>query len=885
MSKGDTIVTVSDSDVAIIGMACRFPGADSVDRFWDVLRDGQETLTLYSDEELQAAGVPADRLADPHYVKAAQTIPGVDLFDAGLFQFTHDEAEILDPQHRVFLECALEALERAGHDPERSHEHIGVYAGAGMNTYLPDNLGDRYRAGSSVDRYRLMLANDKDFLATRVSYKLNLRGPSVSINTACSTSLVAVHTACLGLLGGECDMALAGAVHLSLHDKGYEYQEGMIFSPDGHCRAFDAQARGTVIGSGSGVVILKRLADALADGDWIHAVIKGTAINNDGANKTGYTAPSIDGQAGVIADAQNAAGVAPETVSYVEAHGTGTPLGDPIEVAALTNAFRQETDAVGFCALGSVKTNVGHLDTAAGMAGLTKVALMMEHGSLVPSLHFESPNPEIDFNASPFFVNTRTTEWRAHDGPLRAGVSSFGIGGTNAHAVLEQAPERPTPVRTRDSELLVLSARSGEALKQTAADLARYLRQHSDLDLAAVATTLGLGRRAYGHRLALVATSTREAAMALALGDTEQIIQGAAGAQPTQPIFVLSAGEVDPDGAEALRRSVPAYREAVERCAEALGQANDDPGLRDAGATVAGFVHEYATAMTLASWGLEPAGLAADTPAGLAVAAALTESLSLEDALAWVRGTAPAQLDVPRWPVFSTRTGNWMSEEESRSAGNWTADGDLPALDTLTAGDTGRPVRLTAGETPVRGLHALLALVGELWAHGAPVDFAKVQEGAELRRVPLPPRPFERRRHWIEPHETSSPETATNTERLAARLDPQDGRYNATLLTDYLVEEVARLLGDDQQAGVDTNLFELGLDSLMLVEVTAKLGKELDFEVPATAFVEYPTIRAFVDNLTELMGYGPPTEGATPASDGRLSRRAQRAAARADGNA
>lgn len=872
-------MTIANSDVAIVGMACRFPGADSVERFWDVLRVGRETLTRYTDAELLAAGVPAERLSDPRYVKAAQTIPDIDMFDSDLFQFTNDEADILDPQHRVFLECALEAFERAGYDPDRSPGRIGVYAGAGMNAYLLDNLLDRYRTGASVDRFRLMLANDKDFLATRVSYKLNLRGPSVNINTATSTSLVAVHAACLSLCGGECDMALAGAVHLAFRDQGYDYQEGMIFSPDGHCRAFDAKAKGTIFGSGAGVVILKRLADALADGDWIHAVIKGTAVNNDGSDKTGYTAPSIDGQAAVITDALNVADVSPEAVSYVEAHGTGTLMGDPIEVAALTKAFRRRTGALGFCALGSVKTNIGHLNHAAGMAGLMKVALMLEHGSLVPSLHFESPNPAIDFDASPFFVATRTTEWRRHDGPLRAGVSCFGLGGTNAHAVLEQVPERASPIRVRDLELLALSARSEEALQQTAAELARHLAQHRDLDIAAIAATLSLGRRTYARRLAIVARDTCEAVAALASGDDGQSVRGCAAPQ-LLPVFVLSAGAADSQGTEALRRNVPAYRAAVERCAEALGLSAIEEGIWNVGLPVSGFIHEYATTMTLVSWGVMPAGMAATTRIGLAVAAALTESLPLEHALAWIRGSTPGRFSVPRWPVFCSQTGDWMSTEESRSAGNWTTHGDSPELENLLNSATRCPIRLTAGKSRVRDLRDLLALVGELWVQGAAIDFAKVHEGSELRRVPLPARPFERRKHWIESRNTTAPPNAATTTdqgRPVSMLAPNNSRFNTTLLRDYLVEAIGKLLGGPQHAKVEANLFDLGLDSMMLVSIAATMGKELGFEVPATAFVEFPTIRAFVGNLAELMGLDPQSETSAPPDNGRLSKRARRA--------
>lgn len=876
-------MTASDSDVAIVGMACRFPGgADSTERFWDVLREGRETLTRYTDEQLLAAGVPAERLSDPRYVKAGQSLPDTDMFDAEHFQFTGDEAEILDPQHRVFLECAHEALERAGYDPGRTEGHIGVYAGAGMNTYLLQNLGERYRTGSSVDQYRLMLANDKDFLATRVSYKLNLRGPSLNINTACSTSLVAVHTACLGLLGGECDMALVGAVHLAHSDQGYQYQDGMIFSPDGHCRAFDAEARGTVIGSGAGVVVLKRLKDATADGDWIHAVIKGSAVNNDGSHKSGYTAPSIAGQAEVIADAQEVADVDPSTIGYVEAHGTGTPLGDPIEVAALTQAFGQGTDRSGHCALGSVKTNVGHLDTAAGMAGLMKTALMLEHRTLVPSLHFDTPNPEIDFAESPFFVNTETKEWEAADGPRRAGVSSFGIGGTNAHVILQEPPARTPAPAGREHELLVLSARSQDALWRATATLARHLKQHRELDLATVAQTLGLGRRAHTHRLALVARGTRDAAMALALKDEERLLRGVAEDELSALVLVLTgAGASEEDCAE-LYGAVSAYRSAVDACAVALDRTDSGQAALGGLSAPSPFVHEYALVTTLLTWGLEPAGLAA-SGAGLAVAAALTEALPLADALALAHGTAPASMAAPRIPVLSPRTGRWMTEDESRRPESWTRDGGQEAPDL--SGVTGHSLlRLAPADDGPAGEAHLLTLAGQAWALGASLDFAAVHADTEVGRVPLPTYEFERRRHWAEPGVPVAAGGPEAGDRLIARFDPADPRKNSQMVVDYLLAEVSRVLGEPGWGAEETNLFDLGLDSLVLIEVVAKLSEELDFPVPATSFLEFPTIREFVDNLAELMGLAPAEGGQPPESTApRTSRRAQRAAARREG--
>lgn len=394
-------------EIAIIGMAGRFPGAKNIEEFWQNLRNGVESITTFTNEELLAGGIDPDLLNDTNYVKAGAVLEDIELFDAEFFGFNPREAEIIDPQHRLFLECAWEAMENAGYNSKMYSGLIGVYAGAGSNNYVL-NIYSNQNIRSSIDRNQLFFGNDKDFLATRVSYKLDLEGPAVGIQTACSTSLVAVHLACRGLLSGECDIALAGGVAIDVPQKeGYLYQEGGIVSPDGRCRAFDAKAQGTVFSNGVGIVVLKRLEDAIADGDCIHAVIKGSAINNDGAFKVSYTAPRIDGQAKVIRAAQVMAEVDPETITYIEAHGTGTSLGDPIEISALTQVFRASTDKKGFCAVGSVKTNIGHSDITAGVAGLIKTVLALKYKEIPPSLHFQQPNPEIDFDNSPFYYSTR----------------------------------------------------------------------------------------------------------------------------------------------------------------------------------------------------------------------------------------------------------------------------------------------------------------------------------------------------------------------------------------------------------------------------------------------------------------------------------------------
>src|SRR5690349_19630407 len=525
--------------IAIIGMAGRFPGARNLDEFWSNLKTGVESISFFSDDEIETSGLDADLLKDPRLVKAAGVLDDVDLFAASFFGFSPREAEITDPQQRIFLECAWEALENAGYDSEKFEGLIGVYAGASMPTYLM-NLYSNPDLVSAIGPLQIVMANDKDFLATRVSYKLNLKGPSLTIQTACSTSLVAVHLAAQSLLDGQCDMALAGGVSVTLPQKtGYLYQEGGIHSPDGHCRAFDSRGAGFVKGKGVGVVILRRLQDALADGDNIYAIIRGSAINNDGSLKVGYTAPSELGQAEVISSALALAGVAPETISYVEAHGTATPIGDPIEIAALNRVFGANGQRKEPCAIGSVKTNIGHLDAAAGVASLIKTVLALKEKSIPPSLNFEQPNPQIDF-AGRFVVNDRLTEWQA--APRRAGVSSFGIGGTNAHVVLEEAPVVESAPSIRTSHLLVLSAKTEAALETTTANLAKYLRERDRVNLADVAHTLQVGRKEFAYRRAVTCGNVSDAVSALETLDPRLVVT-AVHENSAPPVVFMFSGQ------------------------------------------------------------------------------------------------------------------------------------------------------------------------------------------------------------------------------------------------------------------------------------------------------------------------------------------------------
>lgn len=654
-------------EIAVIAMTGRFPGAKNIEQLWRNLRDGVESVLEFTEEELLAAGVDRSRLADANYVKAGTVLNGPDLFDAAFFGFNPREAQITDPQHRLFLECAHEALELAGYDPEVYRGLIGVFAGGTMSTYWANNINKNAVVLESVNPLQLLIGNDKDFVPTRVSYKLNLRGPSVNVQTACSTSLVAVHFACQSLLERACDIALAGGVSLHFPLRaGYSYEEEGILSPDGHCRAFDAQARGTVGGNGVAIVVLKRMSEALADGDRILAKIKGSAINNDGSRKVGYTAPSVDGQSEVIATAQALAGVNPADITYVETHGTATHLGDPLEIAALTQTFRASPRVTkNFCAIGSVKTNLGHMDAAAGATGLIKTVLQLQHRLLVPSLNFERPNPKIDFLNSPFYVNTKLQEWKTKGGPRRAGVSSFGLGGTNAHVVVEEAPE-PTPSGpSRPLQLLTISAKTPAALDEATSNLASYLTENPNNNLADVAFTQHVGRTSYPQRRAAVCESTADTIAVLQGNQPDRLWSYFGAPKERQVAFMFPGGGAQyPNMGRGLYEDEAVYREALDRCALlfrlALGldlreilypsaerMEEATVRLRQTGCGLpALFSTEYAQAMLWMSWGIRPEAMIGHS-LGEYVAACLAGVFTLEDAVTLVEARSRMMQTLP----------------------------------------------------------------------------------------------------------------------------------------------------------------------------------------------------------------------------------------------
>ncbi|GAA3196075.1 MULTISPECIES: type I polyketide synthase [Streptomyces] len=863
-----------DTLIAVVGMACRYPGAVTPEEFWRNVATGVDGVRTLTADELREWGQDPEQCSDPRYVREHGVVEDIGDFDAAFFGLSERDADLLNPQHRIFLECAWEALERAGYDPLAVPGTTGLYAGAGRNGYAAVIRGraDRF---PGVDDLTLSLANDPEHLCTRVSYALGLTGPSVAVMTACSTSLVAVHTASLALLAGECDTALAGGVTLRAPRSGYRHREGGTMSPDGRCRTFSEDARGIVAGDGAGIVVLRRLRDAIEDGDHIHAVIRGSAVNNDGHDRAGYTAPGVRGQAEVIRLAHLAAGVSPDDISYIEAHGTGTPVGDPIEVTALAQAFdadgtggrtTRDTGAEEPVALGSVKTNIGHTDTAAGVAGLIKTVLALEDRTLPATLHFTGPNPRIDFAATPFGVTTRTRKWETSRLPRRAGVSSFGIGGTNAHVVLEEAPDAvPAALPPAPAEqLLVLSARTPTALDTMAGRLAEHLRGHPELPLDAVARTLQRGRHAFGHRRHLVCADRAQALAALAApADTSIWPEGEPDGIPAVLAFA-GAGAWETGSVRRLYASYPAFRDAADACCRAtaapLGRdvqrllTTDEAVAGPEPERVARFTVAYALARTLMDWGVAPASVTGRGQGAL-VAASVAGALPLADALriadAAARGAQPLRDAVraaawrsPETPWTHAGTGAPVSLDEAADPGFWTElaehtpprPADAPAL---PAGADRLVLEIGPGRT-ADARAALLDAVGRAWCGGATIDWDRLHTGPDRSRVPLPTYPFERRTHLVRPR--PAPETARAPETASAPAETEPPGPGAPEPVEQALLALFRQVLGTPEDLTDPDFFEHGGDSLAAVELLALIEERFGVGMSLDDVFDHPTV-------------------------------------------
>jgi acyl transferase domain-containing protein len=782
-----------EAEVAIIGMAGRFPGAKTLEQFWRNLRDGINSISYFSVSDLEKAGVPRATLNDPQYIRASPILQDADKFDASLFGYSPREASFIDPQQRVLLECAWEALEHAGYSAAEYPFPIGVYAGSSLNTYF---LYSGLHRRLEKEFVLALSSSDKDFVATRIAHKLNLQGPAITVQTACSTSLAAVHVACQSLFTGECDMALAGGVSVKIPQRaGYFWQQGAVVSEDGHIRTFDAKATGTVFGSGAGIVVLKRLSDAIRDGDFIHAVIKGTAINNDGSAKATFTSPSVNKQSDVVVEALARAGVSAETVSYIEAHGTGTPLGDPIEITALTKAFRLTTQRSQFCAIGSVKPNIGHAEAASGILALIKTVLALQHEAIPPAVDFEQPNPNINFAATPFFVNAQLLSWPSNGRPRRAGVNSLGVGGTNVHVLLEEAPALEPSGWGRTVQVIPISARTPSVLQEVSKNLNRYFEDYGETNLADAAFTLQVGRCHLEYRDFAVCGA--EGALAACLKTKGSVARRVPKADH-RPVFIFPPEPRAPRSSIAeLCESEPLFREEIDHCTAALRQhlnldvcghwesLDDLVGARQS--EIVAFVIEYSLAQLWIGWGVRPTATVGKG-LGEVVAACVAGALSFEDALCRIyqptsseQSRSPVTITRTTIPCFLTSTGTWLTEKELVAAESWPwRDEPLAGCSTVStlSSDQARiflelgsgseisrflmqarevgsssPIVLTSlppDDTGKCTMAHLLRSQGELWIAGIEIDWQRAHAGERRRRIPLPTYPFQRNRHWLD---------------------------------------------------------------------------------------------------------------------------------------
>jgi acyl transferase domain-containing protein len=864
----------SQDGIAVIGVSCRFPMANNQKEFWDNLCRGKECISRFTEKEVIRENGEEYRaiLKNPDYVPAGGVIDNIDLFDADFFSFNPNEAENMDPQHRLFLTCSWEAMEDAGYYEESGHDRVGVFAGSSISTYFLNNLFFRDRF-DTAKQMMLLQGNDKDHLAPRVSYKMNLTGPSVNIQNACSTSLVAVHQACQSILNGECDLALAGGVSLRLPQKsGYLYQNGNILSPDGHCKAFDVDAKGTVFGNGVGVVVLKSMDKALADRDNIYAVIKGTAINNDGNYKIGYTAPSEQGQTSVVAEALEISGVTPNTIDYIEAHGTGTPLGDAIELNALNNAFKFSPQKRVHCAVGSVKSNIGHLDRAAGIAGLIKVVLALKYKKIPPILHCQTPNSQLAQPNSPFYVNTELKEWTKDKGRRRAGVSSFGIGGTNVHAVLEEAPVFGERVSEDEKtwKLLTLSAKTRSSLDNYSAILTEFLKNKEDFNLSDAAFTLQVGRKSFAWRKVVLCRSAAEAMEAMK-SDEKTSVYGSRVASEASLIFCF-AGQIPflLTQVKDLYEKEPCLTTELEHCSEILKeQSNVDlisllegwnmgAGKVESPAIV--FLLEYILAKFLMNLGATPYAVIG-RGLGEYTAACISGALSLEEAVRRISTGAKLEQDLK----FSPGEIPCILEPSSEEVRN------LIERESINFIEFGRRNLITeinsAAIIPVfsskdqkgmemDGVKSLLDTLGRLWLSGAEIHWERLGFNQGRCRISLPNYQWDMSSYWVEPSFSLVTYKKSDKKPKATLHKRPDllAEYQAPgTAIERMVAETWQEIFRIENIGVHDDFFELGGHSLMATQLASRLSSDFGIEVSLQELFQATTIYEIAKKIEEIL--------------------------------
>jgi 3-oxoacyl-(acyl-carrier-protein) synthase/thioesterase domain-containing protein/acyl carrier protein len=868
-------------DIAIIGMAGRFPEAKDITQFWQNIKNSKECITFFTNDELRDSGLTEDRIKDPSYVKASGVIKDIEMFDASFFGFTSREAELTDPQHRIFLECAWEALENAGCVPEKYNGIIGVFGGVSTNTYLLNNIA-KSDIIDTAGIYPIMIGNEKDFLCTRVAYKLNLKGPSMTIQTACSTSLVAVHVACQSILNGECDMAIAGGATVRVPQKaGYKYQEGGILSPDGHCRAFDEDAKGTVVGDGVGIVVLKSLENAINDRDYVYAIIKGTAINNDGSSKVGFTAPSVEGQASVIQEALNIADVSSDTIGYIEAHGTGTQLGDPIEVAALKNVFQKSIQNEKFCVIGSVKANIGHLDSASGVAGLIKVALMLDKRIIPPSINFKKTNPKLELDTSPFYINTRLKEWQTSGKPRRAAVSSFGLGGTNAHVVLEELEKeegKQDKAHGREAmyNLITISAKTATSLKNSSEKLVNYLRENPSVEIKDVAYTLAMGRKEFSNRFYCVCKDKDDFVNSVTNKEWERSQEVF---ESSERVTMFLFPEFDGNGKAVLKElydSEKLFRESLDECIEVISRklgvsltnmlmvSEFKEQADNRYKKLAQFSLQYALAALFDRLGIH-ADLCAGGIIGEYVALCTGGEVTLEDAISMIGDKFEAGKEVIIGSKYKMPYIPMESMEDSRLIGSY-LDSNRDKQHTLIVmglndmkdsfhTDVAKCLLLSAlpwSKEDSSVMH-LLNTLGKLWMSGVSIDWAALYKGTSCTRIPLPTYCFDKKKYWIEasqfPHYSSGTETEkeSNENKIPLELEK-------AAISTHLKELCSEILGIEKVNDKD-DLFELGADSFMILQLNNEIEIKFKLKLPLKNIIENSTVEKLSETIWNRLNH------------------------------